>query len=1608
MWTKMPALSFWKKVVAHALAFTFCVAPHLADAQLVKFFNTEPSLFIQEITTAFNQTKEDKARQAGEKLTALWAGSSLSVPEKEAFIAEVNIFNSKQARPFPDLTYLTLDFCLIKQDAGVGKITLDDFQTVSLEAISRMERERSSKFFQNLNLFLEGGYLSKKSKTDWKSTLLNPRLAFLTLEDQEGKYEAPVLKFVNTDLLFHSDRDSCRVIGATGDFNLLSLIFQGHGGQVNWSKLSLDPKDVYAELKDYVLNLNFGQVKADSVTFYYKSLINKPLVGFFEDANIGFKDPNTANFPFFASYEGGVVIENFIPNVRYEGGFSLTGVRKIGSAYDVMVDYVPEAGGDPEQNEWSTSPSSDFYKDAETKANTLSDDEWDYANSVDNSFTSSDTDYSDWDSNTNDSEYSFTYEPDVPMKVKQHVLAKMEILRDNKTAMLLKGESFVLDLESLVSRNVEATVFFDKDSLYHPGMDLYYTTKDSTVLLKKPRRGTYKSVPFTDSYHEYFLYFEAIIWPLGTDEVQFTAFIDRENKVSAIESFDYFTKARFDQFKGIMKFNPIGAIYRFALTHPGQPIFPSTIVEDNKMVSELSALEQALPGLEGSGFIRFDKVTKQITPQPKMFDWGLAARDKKDYDAIQLISKVDTGSNAIMRLDTREIDLRGVRFFSLSDSAYIRVVPLEEHVIVQKDRNLHFGGAVASGKLNFYSMDEDRLSFTFDYNGYKILCDSIDSLRFVLVRNPVPGYEPTPLEQALANTVFEGISGAIYIDDPGNKSGQKDFPEYPVFDSFSPSYVYWARPDVEEGVYTKERMHFSVDPFVLDSLETFDPNNLLFDGSFYSSEIFPEFKQRLQVMEDFTLGFKHEAPESGLPIYGNKGKFFDEISLDSKGLQGKGTMEYLGTVAKSDTFVFHFDSCMANINYFNLRRGFRGGVYFPQVDAVSGDYKWYTKQDKLTLSSTYEAISVFGGEGKFTGTLAITPQGMIGDGTIVLGQVMISDDSIVFNEMDFKADGAEFAIIDEDDPEKKLFLAQGVTVGYDVYRHRTNFETKEAGKTLAAFPEHQYATSLAKGLYQRSTNDLKLENVSSYARDNFFVSTDPKQDSLRFNAQSAYFNVEKREVVVSGVPYIYVADAMITPDKQTVTIEENDLLKPLENALVEADQTTKFHRIYQSKIQIFGRNEYEGGGKYDYIEVNGKRQYIQFDNIKVNSDTTTVASGPISEDQQFYLTERILFRGNAQMDASSKFLSFEGEVKIESENPVFKGAWFTFEKTVVNPDSVFIPIDKKKLVNVDGEQLSVGLNFVPESRVFYSTFLQVKDDPADLEIVTATGGLTFDRKKKEFKIGSEAKIKNTTFKGSTVSFDDVNNTITSQGIMGFPYAFPDKTMVVKMAGSWKDDLKKRQISTNMLMGVDLGVIPPEPLTKISSNLLFLTAANKDIDFNQQAFLEGVSELLDEGKPGERETGKFLDNVRNAMVYTDIKLSRQLPYTVLLSGVNYHYSFEQKALWHDGEVGLIGLAGNPINKKINAKIVYEMGSVDGEGRRVPDRMTLYLEVDEFNWLYFRFDGEVLHTISSFYDDYNVPMQGLIDKRKSNEGYRFEMAAEEEVVKFRQDFVLKFIK
>ena len=1613
------------------------------QAQNSKTLPSEKTEFIEEFVKRISKTTSEKEiHKSLETFKEEWNMGKYSPEEQERFITQTNIMLLKNYLIGKEVYSYAKVFRTLHADDAYGRLNVNDFFSVTDSCILVLDRKETTKYFNFLQIFLEEGAAFRTSNASWKFTQSAPKLGFTTIIDPErGRpFSFPLLQFEQTDLVYRSNRDSTYIYNTKGTVNIRNRAWLGIGGRIDWAKMNLDPANVFIDIKDdYTLNLNYSYLNLDSVIFTYNGVLDKPLLGVYKDINKGYKDINKANYPYFKSLEGGVVIENLVPHVRYEGGFSLKGVRKVGSWYETLreVPREPEIIDEPDEDE---DGNEDEGNPDEPDTNDYFDwDDIDWGAADEYFEPEEEWEDDDWEDPEEDmgAEDSETDSPDGPPIPEPEIIpldtgpifesvpvkASLTIMRNSGEAILkLRSTEFVLDLENLESKGNEVTVYMygqdstELDSIYHPGLDLLYVIEDDEIFLMRSKN-SFAHTPFLSSHHRYNLYFQTLKIEREKDKFDFTALIDKEHQIGAIESEDFWKLSRHRQFKGVMSFNPIGGIFRYMHFNPGLAITPQAVCNFQNKPDEYEKMVFALKDLKSAGFIRYNPKTEEIEPTDKLSQWAKAARNKKDYDAIQILSMVEKGVNGELDLESRDMKIRGVDRFSLSDSQYVWVEPGDGEIVVTENRNLEFGGLVEAGKLNFLRDDSAGVEslFRFDYENYKINCDSV-IMRFALIRNKDLTTVFTPLQKALRNTTIEGVTGAIYINLPTNKNGLDVKPEYSIFDSYTNSYIYWAKPEIHGGVYTKDKMYFSIDPFVLDSLETFDESKLSFEGEFYSSEIFPKIRQKLTVMEDFTLGMKYltddhegiEEADTGIAAYEGKGRFFSEIRLDGTGLEGTGKMEFMHTTAESDSFQFFFDSVKAVTKNFFMPGGERDGVFFPEIKANKIKYKWLTKKDHVELETVDgEPIVLFEGEGTFEGKLVITPEGLKGNGTLRTGDVVITSEDIQFNEFDLKAKSGTFRVADTKDPSRELYVADNVEIEYDIKTQHGDFQSEATafGVANSEFSSLKFKTSLDKGTYDKTAGKINLEAISPKLKNNFFYSTMAKQDSLAFYGKSAVFNLNTEQVDIGSVPYVYVADSKITPDSGLATIKPDGYLKTFRNSVIETNLETKYHTIYDATVDITSANNYTGSGKLDYkVEKDGKPQFVNLESIIVTPDTTTFGRGDIPEEQSFFITDRIFFKGKTELRAEDQFMRFKGQVKIDVENEALADAWFNFDE-IVNPDTVFVPISEEVLRSNKG-QLYVGLHFIPQYRVFYSTFLELKRAKKDEDLMLAEGGLTFDRISQSFKIGPKSKLVDEGYKGTVVSFNDATNLVTAEGYIAYGFAFMRNTTTVAWAGSWTEDKNDKKITTDLVHGINYSCIPKEAWSKLSDQFKLTTALNDNVDFSNRKLLESIAELYDDTKD-ERKIKAFAKDLENVLVYSDIKIAKDLPYSLLLSGVDYSYSSQYKSLYANGEIGLIGMNGEPINKMVNAKIEYNMGKIGVKGLPASDTLYVYLEVDELTWVYFKFTDDVVETWSSDLLGYNSILATEQGKRKKEEGYRFVTVTDDEKEGFLNRFVNRYI-
>ena len=144
------------------------------------------------------------------------------------------------------------------------------------------------------------------------------------------------------------------------------------------------------------------------------------------------------------------------------------------------------------------------------------------------------------------------------------------LLLDNKEQVIFKGDSELFTIrreERIVGERVAAILYFGKDSLYHPSVNLRFNVPTEEIQLSRGQRGSDRN-PFFDSLHEVNIDAENINAYIGRDSIVIgkpAVSISSKEDVY-FESFGYFNLRDFQRFQNIATSNPIAIMKATAET----------------------------------------------------------------------------------------------------------------------------------------------------------------------------------------------------------------------------------------------------------------------------------------------------------------------------------------------------------------------------------------------------------------------------------------------------------------------------------------------------------------------------------------------------------------------------------------------------------------------------------------------------------------------------------------------------------------------------------------------------------------------------------------------------------------------------------------------------------------------------------------------------------------------------------------------------------------------------------------------------------------------------------------------------------------------------------
>lgn len=1122
--------------------------------------------------------------------------------------------------------------------------------------------------------------------------------------------------------------------------------------------------------------------------------------------------------------------------------------------------------------------------------------------------------------------------------------ATLEVQGGGKQKFKAISKRFVIGDSLITSPLSTVTIFQRQDSIFHPAIRLKYAV-DSSQLTIQAAEGFYRETPFVSTHLKMDIKADIMRWDLRTDSLNISTLTAR-NKVPVIfESHEYFNEERFDKLSQMYGFHPLIMAVSYGRKNNTLSFYAYDMARDLRQNEK--TLRAAMLDLMAQGFIGYEPQSGLITLKKKGIHYTLSKGKRVDYDNLLMASFEESGPNATIKIDSKELTMRGINQFEVSEELGVSIEPYGDEVTMLGDRNFRFNGKLTSGNFEFVGE-----GFTFNYDSFKIEMPKIDSISFFL---PDEKGNRRKVDNSLQNATqdesfidkmgdgFKQTSGTLYINDPTNKSARKMIPDYPKFDAANGAIVYFDKPTILDGAYDKS-MYFVIPPFAIDSLSNADPATIGFEGTFYS-EILPPFEETLRIMSDNSMGFEHRVDTEGYQLYSGSAVYNNQLSLDSRGLRGLGTIDFLTSVMESEDFVFYMDSVITQGTVAEVREGSIGSTSFPQAYVEDYSMKWLPGVDSMYISNNAEPFEFYNQTASMDGSAILTESGgLLGSGTLFTRGSESTSEQMQFEQTRFGARNADF-VIKSDNPEKPALQGDDVFLDFNLEENIASISPEVEGVAAIDFPYAQFKTSITNAVWNLEEETIRMSKPEDVGIENsYFYATREDLDSLWFNAEEAIYRIPLQEMDIFGVPYITAADAKVIPENNQLQVLENARFETFRNAVLVVDTLNEYHKLTNGTIDILSRNEFTGKAYYELIAAADtfsiEMTNFRKDTVQTRRDTFlhTVADGKAQAEQNIVISPGMLFRGNVRMHAAKEALELAGEVKLDFKRIPDYNTWIAYDSDAGQKELVF---DFNESLTSEGEPLTAGLHMSSQDNSLYSTFVMDRRSPDDLDIFKPKGQLYYDNDRNEYIIRSPRKDERGALAGEVFRYSEDKQQISFEGPLDF-MPLKSESFTLETAGIGEGSLETNEFTLDAMMLLDID-LPGQAIDIMGADLN--EALNKvgapSATSDRTTLLYKLAEFI--GDEAARDWDQ--QSIRD---YTSlVSMSGRLEKTLVLADLDLAWSPEHKAWYSTSPLGLSNVREQDVNGSMTGFLEIkplEMGEV---------AVNLFMQATPDSWYYFSF-------------------------------------------------------
>lgn len=1188
--------------------------------------------------------------------------------------------------------------------------------------------------------------------------------------------------------------------------------------------------------------------------------------------------------------------------------------------------------------------------------------------------------------------------------------AKVEIWYNGQRRFVAHSPEILFSESTVQSNKSKVVIYHGQDSISHPRVRFRYESAGDSIhrITIRKDRGSMKHTPYSSTYFNIDFAADVIKWDLHADSMNIEIDGARNTVPVVIESADYFDQDDYRLLKGHgFSFHPVALIASYCLRNGVTELYSGDLAVGTQL--EGRDIKAAIEFLAEKGLLMYDAKTDRVRVKKKLLLLYQGARGEMDFDNLKILSVTDSSSNASLNYNEGYMTVRGVEEFKVSDSLNVRITPKNSIVTLLKNRDIKFDGTINAGNFEITGK-----GFMLNYDSFYINLQHIDSINFFVMEKNARGQVmrrkvnnsmvSTDSAAALAGDFGNGSrsSGTLYISRGSNKSGIEKNPGYPRLDASNGGVIYFDRPEVLSGAYDRS-VFFVVPPFKLDSLNDADPGSINFEGTFVSTGMFPSFKDKLHTQPDKSLGFTHNIPQGGYQLYKGDGRMSGSLSMDNRGLRGNGSISFLAATLSSTDFIYYPDSVLARGELAQIEEKQFGSVLFPQAKLPNFDMKWYPKEDKMRLRNLNAPFEFYNSTAQMRGILTISKEGVGGAGKFESRGTELVSRYMNFTGKEFGARHARYKVKSED-PEKPLLTGTDVRMRFNLDENYAEISPEVAGVAAIDFPFAQFKTSISTMRWDVTAQKITMKrDPGQPLDDSYFYTTRKDLDSLRFNAEEAVYDLKTQELKVSGIPYIIVADAMITPENNEVLILENAKIGTLRNTTIVLDTLDAFHRLTEGVVDVKSRKEFSGYATYQYVNLLNDTFAIKMTDFHLepisddektrrvskrrvtNAALQTVATGAVSDTDMLVLGAGMFYKGDMTMYATRPALQLKGFVKLDIKNLNEGGTWIEYEQS---GDETDVQIDFDNAITEDGDRINAGLHFDDKDGDLYLTFATKKKDIDDEDFFQPGGTLHYDTASREFKIEDIEKASGRKLAGKVFAYNDEKRLIRFEGPINLIRGLKGFDLSGSAIGQGNMETGEIGLNSFLLFNCDVPPAAFELMAKTIQEVIQNEGADEGLG-EPTELLYKIADLV-----GERVVRAY--ETQSQQGYVSLGTIPQLVKPIAFSNVQLKWSSERKAFYSEGKLGISNILKHDIN-----------GGFEGfmELRKNEDGAPVFhvfFKASPEAWYYFGFEDNRLLVYSSD-EDFNTIISKKTNAGKAKIGeVAYVPGSEEETLSFINRF------